>query len=481
MFKKILATLLAVVATFAVVSCSREEKKPVSGNNADNGTSEVVEEGEIDYESGLSTERYDGYNFRMFIPKGAMKNYCPKEEVGDYVTDAIFKRNKQVEEKYGIDITYVEQSSAVYNQSGLNSILAGDDAFDVIFTHSRAAFVYALQGACYNINDIESIHTEQPWWYKDAVETFSLNDHLYVIDGDITKSFDLAMSLVFNKRIFDDLGFEYPYETVKDGDWTFDEFAYYAKKGGADLNGDGVMTPEADQFGFQTVEWAAPINILYAGGQKIYNKNDEGKMELTLYSNKTVEIYDEFFNLMNSEACFLQFQEGSKATYTGEDIFASGRAMMASGNLGSAASLRAMDDDFGILPYPKFDEDDNYTTAINGVAQLTCIPITVSDVERTGAILEALCAYSARDVVPAFYEVSLKTKYARDDESEEMMDIIKDSIIYDIGYLAGSSLQSCGRDMAQSGASDFSSFYASNESASLKSVEQFNEDYGHFN
>ena len=155
--------------------------------------------------------------------------------------------------------------------------------------------------------------------------------------------------------------------------------------------------------------------------------------------------------------------------------------MFSTSTMDTAIAYRSMDDDFGILPYPKFDEDDEYTTAINGVAQLTCIPITVPNVERTGAILEALCAYSARDVVPAFYEVSLKTKYARDDESEEMMDIIKGSIIYDIGYLAGSSLQSCGRDMAQSGASDFSSFYASNESAAIKSVEQFNEDYGHFN
>ena len=39
----------------------------------------------------------------------------------------------------------------------------------------------------------------------------------------------------------DEKGFDYPYETVKDGDWTFDEFAYYAKKGSADLNGDGIL------------------------------------------------------------------------------------------------------------------------------------------------------------------------------------------------------------------------------------------------
>lgn len=487
MFKKILAAVLASVAVLAFAACDKEEKKPASTPEADSQTEVNVQQGgssailgdDVDYESGLSTERYDGYNYRMYIPKGGMNNYDPEEEVGDIVTDAIYKRNLQVEEKYGIEITYLEQNSGGYNSDGLNSILAGDDAYDIIFCHSRGAFVYALQGAAYNIHEIESIHTEQPWWYKDAVETFSLNNHLYVLDGDITKSFGSAMAIVFNKRIFDELGYDYPYETVRDGDWTFDEFAYYAKKGGADLNGDGVMTPEADQFGFYTGEWAAPINILYAGGEKIYDKNDEGMMELTLYSNKTVDIFDEFFGLMSNEACFLHFTEGN-INYTGEDIFASGRAMMASGGLGSASGLRAMDDDFGIVPYPKFDEEDDYTTAINGAAPLLVIPITVSDVERTGAITEALCAYSARDVIPAFYEKSLKTKYSRDEESEEMMDLIKESIIYDVGYLATGQFQSCGRDMAKSGATDFSSFYASRETASKKAVEEYNADYGHF-
>ena len=139
-----------------------------------------------------------------------------------------------------------------------------------------------------------------------------------------------------------------------------------------------------------------------------------------------------------------------------------------------------MDDDFGIIPYPKFDEEDEYATVINGHAHLIVIPTTVEDVERTGAITEALCAYGSRDVIPAFYDVSLKTKYARDEESEDMMDLIKSSIVYDLGYVSGSPLQSVGRDLAKATSHDFASFYASKESSALIQVEEFNEDYGHF-
>ena len=299
-------------------------------------------------------------------------------------------------------------------------------------------------------------------------------------DGDISiNGLSNAMCILFNKRIFDELGYDYPYELVRDGEWTFDEFAYLAKKGGNDLNGDGVMNPEDDQFGFNTSEWNGPINILYTGGQKIYDKNEEGRLEVTLYSNKTVEIFDEFFSLMDNEACFLHLTNDPK-NYDGPNLFSEGRAMIAGDNLGSAKGFRNMDDDFGIIPYPKFDEDDEYATIVNGHAHLLVVPITVEDVERTGSIIEALCAIGSRDVVPAFYDVSLKTKYARDEESEAMMDIIKDSVVYDIGYVAGGvgGLSSVGRELARSTTHDFASYYAAQESSAQIALEEFNEAYG---
>jgi hypothetical protein len=106
------------------------------------------------------------------------------------------------------------------------------------------------------------------------------------------------------------------------------------------------------------------------------------------------------------------------------------------------------------------------------------VPITDSDVERTGAIIEALCAIGSRDLVPAFYDVSLKTKYSRDEDSESMMDLIKNSIVYDIGYTCGGPLANTGRDLARLNSHDFASFYASYSTAAELSLEQFNEDYG---
>ena len=137
-----------------------------------------------------------------------------------------------------------------------------------------------------------------------------------------------------------------------------------------------------------------------------------------------------------------------------------------------------MTDDFGIIPYPKFDENDKYTTIIGGGSSLVVMPVTVEDVNRTGNIVEALCALGSRDVIPAFYDVSLKTKFSRDAESEAMIDIIKDSLIYDLGYIAGGTFQSAGRDLAQQANPDFSSYYARSESQAIVALQEFNRAYG---
>ncbi len=470
MKRKIFLSLIAAVVLFTALSCSNDN----TGSEKDSGGNEVYSENNLF--SDLSDESYDGYNFRILTRKGQIKDQYVEEDSEDIVQSGVYRRNKLVEERYGITISAYESSDGNYETDALNSILAGDDAYDLIFPHSRAAMAYALQGAVYNINDISTIDLDKPYWSQDLRDTFEVNGKIYFLDGDIsTHALSNAMCLTFNKRIFDELGFEYPYEMVKDGEWTFDEFAYLAKKGGADLNGDGVMNPADDRYGFFDSDWFGPIQMIYTGGQKIFSKNDDGFLELSVYNNKTVEIFSEYFSLMDNKNCFLRISDVSP--YTG-NLFKEGRAMMSYSSLGMAAEYRSMDDDFGILPYPKFTEEDEYAAIVNAFSHVGIIPITVSDAERTGAIAEALCAYGSEIVVPAFYETTLKTKSARDDESEEMMDIIKDGIVYDIGYISGGAFSSTGHSLAQSSSRDFASFYATHKKSGESYVEEFNVNYG---
>ena len=83
----------------------------------------------------------------------------------------------------------------------------------------------------------------------------------------------------------------------------------------------------------------------------------------------------------------------------------------------------------------------------------------------TGYLLEILNYRSYHDVLPAYYDVCLKTKYSRDEESSEMLDLIFSSRVIDIG---DSTLCNVIRDnfifqMMQSNSRDLSSMVAKNE------------------
>ena len=146
MLKKLLAALLAACAVLTFAACDKEDTKtpdtkPDTAVTDPGKTETPADETEIDYMSDLSTERYDGYNYRMLVRKGKINDQYLEEDSEDLVESATYRRNKEVEERYGITITVSESNDSNYETDALNSILAGDDAYDLIVAHSRAAFV----------------------------------------------------------------------------------------------------------------------------------------------------------------------------------------------------------------------------------------------------------------------------------------------------------------------------------------------------
>ena len=162
MMKRILAALLIAGTVFTLAACNKDDQKqpdvkPDTPIDQPNTPDTPTDSDDIDYDAVLSKEKYDGYNYRILVRKGQTKTQYFEESQEDIVDDAIYRRNKAVEEKYGITISASESSHGNYDTDALNSILAGDDAYDIIFTHSRAAFAYAVQGAGYNIHDISYV------------------------------------------------------------------------------------------------------------------------------------------------------------------------------------------------------------------------------------------------------------------------------------------------------------------------------------
>lgn len=108
------------------------------------------------------------------------------------------------------------------------------------------------------------------------------------------------------------------------------------------------------------------------------------------------------------------------------------------------------------------------------------MPITASDLERTSLVIETLCILGREYVIPAYYDVALKTRDSRDEKSSAMLDIIREHRVFDLGYYneqIGGTLASHFAEIATSGNRDFTSWYQKKEKVASKQMSKILKDY----
>jgi hypothetical protein len=129
------------------------------------------------------------------------------------------------------------------------------------------------------------------------------------------------------------------------------------------------------------------------------------------------------------------------------EMFANGYAAMSTVRILEleAGSIRNMEQEFGVVPMPKFDENQKeYRTLLHDQFTVMCIPTTVKgeELDMVSAVMESLASFSYKTVRPAYYETTLRTKIAQDPQSAEMFDIIIDNIYIDAGIIYTATLSS---------------------------------------
>ena len=98
-------------------------------------------------------------------------------------------------------------------------------------------------------------------------------------------------------------------------------------------------------------------------------------------------------------------------------------------------------------------------------------PDNGQDLEFISIMLEAMAAESYRIVMPAYYDVVLTTKLTRDNDSEAMIDIIKNSRSYPL-QLTTFNFNMFTPFVTQQQKNNMASFYKSNESADSMSLKR---------
>jgi hypothetical protein len=117
----------------------------------------------------------------------------------------------------------------------------------------------------------------------------------------------------------------------------------------------------------------------------------------------------------------------------GMDFFRTGLAVFSVATIQEMVNLRDMPDDFGVVPFPKYDAaQPNYHSRQSGGRPFV-IPMTVQRPEIVGAVMEVMAVETRNYVYPAYYESSLQQKFARDADTVEMLDLVRATTTYDLG------------------------------------------------
>lgn len=424
MYKRYTAMLLAVLTVLTgFVSC--RGSSPDSGKDA-NETEQTEYTGENGYV--LAVNNYGGAV--CTVPLRGNSDFPTDEETGDGLNDAVFRRNSKVEELYNVDFEFPEIDEESYIQQVSASIMSGDDAYQLVGLNETQMSTHSMTTKYYrNLLDMPYLDFSQKWWPGEFMKSAIIGNNLYMAVGNIESSYyDLFTAIVFNKTMAGDYGLDDLYETVRNGEWTIDRLITYADRAVVDLNGDGIMDPKIDQYGmtihrsYPTDAWVTAFDV------KLTDRDENGTPVLLPLSDKYVDVYNKLKDFYYSDTVDYIIEKSPLDDHT----FIEDRALFEGTRMFFIRSYRAMEHDFGILPYPKWDEkQERYLTYSDyGNSMAYGIPITTEGT-MSANLLEALSYFGYRMILPAFYDKTLKGKTVRDEQSGEMLDIIYDNIYYE--------------------------------------------------
>ena len=444
---RLLSFIFAVIILLPVLltACSSKPEQNTqtdSNEPVDGGTAEAVESSVEDETYKIPNADLGGYVMRLVTISNedwAIPDMDIEEETGEPVNDAIYRRNRQIEEALNV---VIKEFPSVYSSHDKlkTSVMANIDEYDLMFAHASSGGPIASLGYYVNLYDIASLNLDQPYWDQGAIKSFELMNKLYFTTSDsCLMTNDAIWVLYFNKKIIQNMGIQNPYQLVREGKWTADAMYNMAREAAADLDGDGAFTAK-DQWGM-TSHSLCFLEFLECFGQQLVTKDDNGYPVLTTPDEKFISAYTKVRNLTSANNgvfldAFSSFGGKTKDIDHPSKTFMNDLALFCAEVLGWSRKFREMTADFGILPHPKYDENQpTYLNVTANTVPIVAIPITNPDPERTGVFIDALTALSATTVTPAYYTISLEGKFTRDDDSIEMLDIIRSNRIYDLAVI----------------------------------------------
>ncbi len=453
MKKRTIALILALILIVPLIAAcgDKEEKENAAGSTAveTKSPAETVDQeiAEIDsYVSDLAaSHNYDGVTF-SFIGRSD-DNFPTEEEItGALINDAVYGRQRELEERFGLDWENVITENGEHTQDNvIQNVMAGQNAYDLVYGNMiTVGQRLVVDNVVMDLSNFETLDISNKWWVQSLDDTFRISDKLFFLTGTVVVNHYIDTScIMFNKQTAVNYGVENVYDLVNNNEWTTDKMFEVASAIPTNETGAGAYR----YSNANGIEW------IFANGMTILHFDEEGKPYVdSALSPELSALADKMSAVLgnDTESVNIKRGEGYADKYGVDDldlIFERGNVLFRFAKMGDVGSFRDRDVEFGVLPLPMGKENSDgyhsYANSWSGAA--IYVPKSVKDVEMVDVIVEAMGALSQKHLKPAFYDKLLKGRSTYDVESRGMIDIILETKIYDIiDIFSGGDMNSWG-------------------------------------
>lgn len=439
--KKFLAILLVLsMICVSVIACSDSPDNPKDTAGKDTSNSDGTDEAGK-YTTDMTAEemmQWSGETFNVrTVELSNARMQLDFEEISDDPVDlAVYYRTAYLEQVMGID--FIDTVDKDYYSSGFTPIdtliEAGDNTFHMFNVRCIESIASWSNGNIYTFDELKYVNLDKGYWAQDLNPGLTLLGEQYTAVGAADLNvYDFMFTLLFSKQVFEERGLPNLYKLVESGEWTVDKMSEVMKNSYFDENSSDTRD-SSDFYGYLADGRMVIPHFLVSCEALSVTKDSDDYPNVNFSDDHFYEVLQKVFVIMwDEENWFENYSGDNDVPSQCITMFSQNQALFLDCSFNFVPNLRSMETDFGIVPYPKWDtEQEDYHSRVSYFFSLV-VPNTCPNVDLTSAVLEIMNCYSQNEVIPAYYDQSLQGKIARDEESQAMLDIIFTHRIADLG------------------------------------------------
>ncbi len=439
-----LLLLASLLTAASVTACGGDTETPAGNDGTAADTTAAVTAGEDTSAYKYAEIDCGGEEFHILNTNTTWGFYTTiyhEETTGDILDDTIFEANSKVEEAFNVKLKVTEVEITQTANEYSKTILSGDDVYQTALMSAGRSSSVMLESYVLDLSEIPEMQLNQPWWDQQVKEYSHLggSDRVFFGISDINlMNFEVIEGVYVNDDMLKNLDMPLLYDSVRDGTWTLSKMHEYMKAA-VNLNGDTDWTFSLEGnavYGLTFWEQTTPA-LMYGCGLDYVKLDKDGIPHLNVENEHFYNVTAKIAEMFKTKGETVYLNQSTKGLHY-EDAFKDGRSLFTLAQLKGSTKFRDMEDTYGILPAPKYDEaQDRYYSFCTSNIVASTIPVTCGDPHRAAAIVDAMAYHAYADVLPVYYGVNVEQKQMRNEDSIEMLGIIGDTRAINIGSIYG--------------------------------------------